>query len=298
MSRTERPLLVTGAGGLVGGTVLLVAERSGTRAAGTHRVALPPDGVESHALDLLDEDATQRLLDELEPWGLIHCAAAADTGACEDHPEWARKLNAELPARLAALASEAGVRFVFLSTDLVFDGRRGGYAESDSPRPISVYGRTKLSGEQGVLDREPLALVVRTSIQYGGTVPGKQRQDLLIRAAIEAGSYTGYVDEFRSPIHCEDLAASLLELARGSLSGILHVAGPSRVSRYDFAVALARVLGLPDERVVPGQLAEFTGRPARAPDTSLDTKLARELLKTRILGLDEGLALLGAQAER
>ena len=298
MAATDPPLLVTGAGGLVGGTVLLVAERSGTRAMGLHRVSPPPPGVDSRAIDLLDEAATARMMNELRPWGVIHCAAAADTAACEQHPEWARRVNADLPTRMAALASELGARFLFVSTDLVFDGSRGGYREEDEARPLSVYGRTKLTGEQGVLEQAPGGLVVRTSIQYGGSVSSPRRQDIALRAKLEAGTATGYTDEYRCPLHCEDLAAALIELVRGTASGLLHVAGPDRVNRFDFSVALAEALGLPSERVIPGRIADHDGIAPRAPDTSLDTGAAQELLKTRIQGLADGLTLLGAQAER
>ena len=162
---------------------------------------------------------------------------------------------------VAAAAERAGSRLVHLSTDLVFDGEHAPYTEDDEARPVSAYGRAKLEAE-GLVH----GLVVRTSLLYGK--PGPQEA-----LAARLGA-TFYTDEIRCPIRVDDLAAALLELAATDLTGILHVAGPDAVSRYDFAV----LLGARDPKGAPAP-------PGRARNVALDSSRAAALLSTKIRGI-------------
>jgi dTDP-4-dehydrorhamnose reductase len=168
----------------------------------------------------------------------------------------------------------AGRRLVHVSSDLVFRGDRGGYREEDEPDPVNAYGSSKAEAERRVSAAHQDALVVRTSLIYGGRAPGPQE-----RLAREHRRF--FVDERRSPVQVGDLADALLELADLELAGPLHVAGADDVSRYDFAVLLG------------ADRAELEGAhttPDRAPDVTLDSSRARSLLRTRLRGVYEVLA--------
>jgi dTDP-4-dehydrorhamnose reductase len=162
---------------------------------------------------------------------------------------------------VARAAIRAGARLVHLSTDLVFDGEHAPYTEDDEPRPVSDYGRAKLEAESFVD-----GLIVRTSLLYGK--PGGPQEAMAARGG------TFYADEIRCPTRVDEIAAALLELAALDATGVLHVAAPDAVSRYDFAL----LLGARDAQAAPTP-------PGRARNVALDSSRAARLLRTRLRGI-------------
>jgi dTDP-4-dehydrorhamnose reductase len=158
-----------------------------------------------------------------------------------------------------------------MSTDVVFDGRAGRpYAESDRPSPITDYGRSKAAGEQAVALAHETALIVRTSLIYGGVTPSKHE-----RSARDANGVF-FTNELRNPIQVGDLADALLELVELDVSGPLHVAGADAVSRCEFA----RLAAGREVRCAPAP-------PTRPLDCRLDSSVAQSLLGTRLRGVRE-----------
>jgi dTDP-4-dehydrorhamnose reductase len=160
---------------------------------------------------------------------------------------------------------------VHVSTDLVFDGTRGRYAEGDAVGAVGSYGRSKQEAERRVAAAHPAATLARTSLLYGGAEPGPQE-----RLARDGTRF--YVDEIRSPAHVGDLADALLELLELDVPGPLHLGGADDVSRYE----LALLLGADPARIERAQTA-----PDRARDVSLDSSRAAALLRTRLRGVRE-----------
>ena len=105
-----------------------------------------------------------RIFEELRPSSVVHCAAATDVDWCEEQPDEAYRINAIMPATLAAISSRSDVRLLYISTDSVFDGARGDYAETDEPEPVNVYARSKLHGERAVLRENPVASIARVNL--------------------------------------------------------------------------------------------------------------------------------------
>ena len=172
----------------------------------------------------------------------------------------------------AAVARAAGARrLVHLSTDLVFSGDRGGYREEDEPAPVNAYGRSKAEAERRVAAAHPEATIVRTSLIYGGDEPGPQE-----RLARENRRF--FVDELRSPVQVGDLAEAILELLALDVRGPLHLGGADDISRFDFAVLLG---------ADAAELEAARTTPERAPNVTLDSSRARELLSTRLRGVRE-----------
>jgi dTDP-4-dehydrorhamnose reductase len=153
-----------------------------------------------------------------------------------------RPVSVDGAANVVAAARQAGARLVHLSTDVVFDGEKAGpYGEGDDARPVTAYGRAKLDAEHLVAAADPAALLVRTSLLYGGADPGPQER--LVAQAVEGADVTFFTDEIRCPVRVGDLAHALLDLAGLDVAGLLHVAGGEVVSRADLARRLARTLG-------------------------------------------------------
>jgi dTDP-4-dehydrorhamnose reductase len=221
--------------------------------------------------DVRDRDAIAAALDAAHPDAVIH------TAYVQDGPD-ARSVNVQGSAIVAAAASERGMRLVHVSTDVVFSGDLGRpIREDDTPDPVTEYGRTKTEAEAAVLAAHPEAVIVRTSLIYGGAEPSRHEQ-----VALDP-SKTFYEDEIRTPVAAPDLAAALLELAaRSDIRGPLHVAGTDAVSRAEFARLVAAANGR-DPAAIRG-----APRPADRPgDLRLDCSKARSLLSTRLRGVRE-----------
>ena len=267
--RWQRPLVI-GASGQVG-TELCRALRAG--GAGHVLRAGRVDGGRT-ALDVpLDLTALRtpadagRVLAVAQP-DLILCAGAMTfVDGCEARPREAFQVNAHGPASLASYARGHGVPFVLFSSDYVFDGSAehpGPYAEADTPRPLNVYGQSKLEGEQAVLRVHPEALVVRTSWVYGPDAAGKNFVSGLVRQ-LQAGQRMRVPsDQVSTPTLNRDLAQATLALAGAGASGIVHVAGPELMTRLDLARTVAAFFSL-DGRLIHGVPTREIGQQALRP---------------------------------
>lgn len=262
-----RVIWITGAAGLIGNELARRA-RAGAFRAAVHELA-------REELELTDFQAVARRFASDRPDLIIHCAALSRSPDCQADPARARRENVEVTRTLAGLGAE--IAFVFFSTDLVFDGRRGGYREEDALNPLSVYGETKAVAE-GLVLANPAHLVVRTSLNGGRSLRGDRGFNEELRRAWAAGRATRlFVDEFRSPIAAAATAAAVWELACQRVSGIYHVAGAERLSRWEIGQLLAERWRALRPELLPGSLREYTGAP-RPPDTSLDCGKAQRRL--------------------
>jgi dTDP-4-dehydrorhamnose reductase len=217
-------------------------------------------------VDVRDADAVGTLLDRLRPDAVIHTAYRQEgPGAWE--------VTVDGAENVAGAAHAVRARLVHVSTDVVFDGRKGDpYVESDDSCPATDYGRAKAESERRVLEAHPSALVVRTSLLVGG--PGHEAGKHE-RAALEE-TMAFYEDEIRCPTQVGDLASALLELAGLDVSGPLHVAGADALSRADLA-----------ELVVGRPVRRIPAPPDRPLDCTLDCTRAQALLMTRLRGANE-----------
>lgn len=288
-------LLISGASGLLGLNLALEAcgEHEVYGVVHRHRLRQTPFTVLRG--DLTDDVTRQQLLAQTSPHWVIHCAALADLEACEADPPLAKKLNTELPAKLAADVSKGGARLLHVSTDAVFDGQRGDYTEEDEPHPLSVYAQTKLAGEQAVLATDPKALVVRVNF-YGWSLSGKRSLAEFFFNNLRAGKeVNGFSDVFFCPLLANDLAQILLTMMQLELSGLYHVVAPQAISKYEFGVQIAQAFGLDANRIRPISVAEAGLRAARSPKMTLSVaKLQRVLpqpLPTICQGLQRFVAL-------
>ena len=270
---------ITGAGGLIGSYLV----RSAPQFASDVKVVALTRGT----LDLTDASAVRAAFRLQGPQLVIHCAALSNSPECEANPALARKLNVEVTARLAELAAE--IPLVFLSSDLVFDGRTGNYDEAAPVNPLSVYAETKAAAEQIIL-ANPKHTVIRMSLNGGTSPTGDRGFNEQMRRAWHAGQTMRlFTDEFRSPIPAEATARAIWELAARNPPGLYHVAGSERLSRWQIGQLLAARWPQLNPRIEPGSLKDYKGAP-RAPDTSLNCAKAQKLLAFRLPGLAEWLS--------
>jgi dTDP-4-dehydrorhamnose reductase len=256
--------VVTGGSGYLGRALTQIAAAAGWAVTATSYSTPGPA-----RLDIRDLARVRALLDTLRPAAVVHTAYVQQGPGAWD-------VIATASGVMAEEAAAVGARIVHLSTDVVFDGRAGRpYREVDPVSPLSDYGRAKAEAERLVAAADPEAVMVRTSLIYGGPgrAPSKHEQ-----AAVDPDA-AFHTDELRCPAQVDDLAHALVELCDADVAGPLHVAGPEAVSRAEFA---ALVAGHP-VRGVPAP-------PGRPLDCRLDSTLARGVLRTRLRGVRDVLA--------
>jgi dTDP-4-dehydrorhamnose reductase len=271
---------ITGANGLIGNYLVQTAPQfaSGFRARPLTRADF----------DLLDFAAVERQFKTDRPELVIHCAAITTVSDAQKNPALARRVNVEVTKFLAELSAE--ISFIFFSTDLVFDGRKGNYSETDAANPLHVYGETKLAAEEIVL-KNPRHLVVRTSINAGKSPAGNRAFNEQLRRSLPAAGpgMTLFTDEFRSPIPAMETARAVWELARKNCAGVYHVAGAEKLSRFQIGELLVKRWPEVRGQIQPGSARDFAG-PPRALDTTLNVAKAQKILTPPLPKFSEWLA--------
>jgi len=244
--------LVTGAGGLLGANAALDLSDSGAIVTAYAQRARPSAPVPVLPVDLSTEADRAGIVERHGPTVVFHAAAVSSIEACEQNPALARRVNVDASIELAKQTRDAGGKFVLISTDAVFDGRRGHYREDDEVSPTTEYGRTKVAAEQGVLAMNPTALVLRVNF-YGWSPSGSRSLAEFFYSRFEAGeSPTGFTDVTVSTIYVRELVRSARRLVDGGASGIFHLASSEQTSKYEFGRRLAACFGWHPSRVVPG----------------------------------------------
>jgi dTDP-4-dehydrorhamnose reductase len=292
-------VLVTGAGGLLGGRVAALLDEHGFEVLAARRGREPPPGLRSVVVELTEPTAPDDLLDRERPDAVVHAAVLSRTDHCEAQPDVAEAVNARLPGRLAAACRYRRVRLIGLSTDLVLGGREALSDENAIPAPLSVYGRTKLAGEEALLARDPSAAVVRVPLVVGrGHGPRGTASESVAWALAAGRSVRLFADEFRAPVDAESVAAAIALLLERGRAGRFHLGGPERLSRLELGHRVARVLGLPPETIEAGYQASYPGLEPRPADTSLASTRARRELGWTPRPLDEALRGTRRQPEQ
>lgn len=234
----------------------------------------------AHHLDLRDPQSVARVMDRVQPELIFHTAALNQS----DDAQELYKTNAEGSGALARAAAKYNARLVHLSSDVIFDGRRGNYTEDDEPNPLTPYAVSKADAEKEVLASGANAVLARTSLIYGF-----RPLDPRTRAVLRGEMPKLFTDEMRCPVWVDNLCAALLELGETDYRGVLHLAGTQALSRYDFGIMLLNALHADTSHLIP---ATSGSRPIMRPlDCTLDVSRAQKLLKTRLMSVDEMIEL-------
>ena len=287
--------LVIGASGQVGAAIADRLTARGHTVVGTHHRVVQPD---TRALDLTDTIATERLIAETEPDWVLCPAGLTHVDYCEDYPDKAMAVNRDAPAAAAQAAAKRRAGFVFFSTEYVFDGTGGPYAEDDPINPLSVYGLSKLQGERHVQAENTRAVIIRTTVVYGVERQGKNFVYQLLRRIRSGEPVHVPCDQVSTPTYNLDLAAATVELIERDVCGITHLAGPELIDRYAFALEVCAAFGLDPNVIKPVDtptLAQRARRPLRA---GLSTDRARALLDAPLQAPREALADMRKALER
>ena len=248
---------MTGAAGMLGHKVVAAARAQG------HEVV----AADLTECDLTDADATTAFLATTAPEAIVNCAAYTNVDAAEEHEDVALRVNADAAGNLARAGAPVGARIVHVSTDYVFDGENDRpWLESDHPRPLGAYGRTKLAGEEQVALATPAHAIVRTAWLFG--VGGPNFVDTMLRLAQDRDEVPVVTDQTGSPTWAGHLAPALVALAADAgQTGVFHGVGAGQCTWNDLAAETFARAGV-DCRATPTTAAAFK-RPAPRPTWSV-----------------------------
>lgn len=265
-------ILITGSNGLLGQHIIkLLIETTGHTIIATGRGAsrLPfevSDLYDYFPLDITDGIAVNDFILAHEPELVIHAAAMTQPDECEQHPIECWNVNVTATRFLLEAAEKINARFIYISTDFVFDGVNGPYKETDEPGPVNYYGSSKLAAEKSVMESDLQWAIVRTVLVYGNILVGNRsnviswvKENLMNGKAIKVVS-----DQLRTPTYVEDLAKGILLVVEKNAAGVYHISGEEEMSPHDMAIATADYLQL-DKSLMTKVNADTFTQPARRP---------------------------------
>ncbi len=228
-------------------------------------------------VDLTNQEAVTRAFHQIQPEVVVHTAALSAVGDCYRNPELARQINVDGTQRLAELCSQTKTRMIYTSTDMVFDGVKGNYNETEEANPLSIYGRSKREAEKTIFGMANV-LIVRISLLFGPSLlPDRPAFfDKQVQSLRQGQPVRCFTDEWRTPLSLKTAAQTLLALISQPMEGLLHVGGPERLSRLDMGLRLARHWGVSEKLVVPIQREDIGAPEPRPRDASLDSRRWRQ----------------------
>jgi len=282
--------LVTGSAGLVGSQVVKDLTKQNHTVFSCYHDEISDYGIATN-LDLTNLNDIKTITSKINPDVIIHLAAMTGVDQCEAEQDLAMKININATEILAKQAAKHQAFFVYVSTDYVFDGIHGMKKEDDSPNPLGFYGKSKLEGELTLNKLASSWCIARTSTPFGVN-PKKKSFPLWIKESLEAKKEIPVlVDQFTSPTYVSNLSKMLIEVATRQITGVIHLAGATRISRYNLAEIVADKLSLDKKFLIPTKTDEMNWKAQRPKDSSLDVSLANKILTEKPMNIQQSLEL-------
>jgi len=283
-------ILVIGGNGLLGSKIVKLAQTK-YDCIPTHRTRAFHSN--SLKLDITSKEEIFHVFKMVKPIMIMHVAAETNVDRCEIDRNWAWKVNAEGTANVAEACRKMNLKLVYVSTDYVFDGKKGFYTEQDKPNPVNYYGLTKLKGEEFVREHCKDYLIARTSVLFGWHPWKKNFATWAIEALRCKKEIEVVNDHFNSPTLADNLSEALLEMVEKDFNGIYHTAGSERISRYEFVAKIAKIFDLDISLVKPIKMKELKAWVAKRPrDSSLRIDKVQKKLKMKFFDVKESLGFM------
>ena len=302
----KKKLFIIGVGGLTGSKLVEIG-KDDFEIFGSYNYRDPKSSIiKSVNLDITNSSKIRDILEKIKPDIVINTAGINNVDYCEKYPNEATKINIQAVKEICQITKENQIKFVQLSSDSVFDGTEQlPYEETDNPKPINYYGKTKIQSEKIVLEN-PINVVVRASVLYGylshnlAQIKSSSKKSInfgqwLINKLILNEKVKIITDEYSSPIIVDDFARSILHIIKHEKSGLFHSAPKLQITRYDFSIKIAKALGLSVELIVPVSNKELGRDVNTGSNKCLSSEKLSGNLNYKFLTLDESLDLLKIQ---
>lgn len=229
-------------------------------------------------VDLTNSELCAKQFRECQPTHVIHAAAMAAVGDCYKNPKLASQINTHATQRIVELCQQNQVKLLYTSTDLVFDGEKGDYSESDATNPLSIYGRSKRDAESSAQNLSN-GIVARISLLEGPSLRPERPsfQDKQMQALQKGEEIPCFDNEWRTPLSYAGAARRIVTLMLSDFSGLIHLGGETRKSRYEMGLEIAKQISASTDLVRPVSRLTFPGAEPRPKDTSLNIALWQSL---------------------
>jgi len=241
-------------------------------------------------LDITEPGPVKNFIAALSPDIIFLPAAMPDVEACEKNPALCYRVNVDGTLNVLTAAGEVNAKVVFFSTDYLFDGATGPYAETEPPNPLNTYGKAKNDAEQLIRQSPCPYLIVRTSVVYGYEKQGKNFVVRLIARLRQGEKVKVPNDQLSTPTYVCNLCALVKELVESGKEGTYHVSGPVLMNRYDFALLAAEIFGLDRGLIIPVTTEELGQQALRPLCGGLKVDKVRSEAATRLMDAREGLS--------
>ena len=291
-------ILITGSNGLLGQKIVRQLKKKNksflATSLGENRNPDCPNSFYS-PLDISNQYEVNKVIMDYNPDAVIHTAAITNVDYCETNPDRCHEVNVTATAYLFEAAQKAGAHFSALSTDFVFDGKKGNYKESDQPNPLSVYAHSKVDSERILINSAYKNWsIVRTIIVFGeGNNLSRSNIVLWAKDALSSGNELNIIDDqFRAPTWADDLAWACIRIAELHKTGIYHISGPETFSIYELVLRVAKFCDL-DTKSLNKTTSESLNQAAkRPPKTGFDLSKANVEIDYRPMSFEDSLKLL------
>ena len=277
-------IFITGANGLLGQHLVATFLQTRCEVIATGRASNLPfpiaERMKYYQADLTDSAEMTAIIDREKPGLIIHAAAMTNVDDCEKQPGLSSKVNVNATAGLVALATKHGSHLVYISTDFVFEGTKGGYRENDERKPVNHYGLTKMQAEDLVRDASIPITIIRTCLVYGNMLYGN-RTSLVswVKEKLQQQEKIRVVDDqLRTPTSVDDLVAGIMLAVTKRAAGIFHISGADILTPYQMAMETVSILNLDPQYIEKAKSDSFAMAAKRPAVTTMDiTKAVREM---------------------
>jgi dTDP-4-dehydrorhamnose reductase len=290
--------LITGSNGLLGQKIVRQLIEKGVdflaTSLGENRFSDCPNS-QYQSLDITDQNQVDSLLDQFRPDAVINTAAMTNVDACEEDSENCRKINVQSVVYLKEACARINAHLIQLSTDFVFDGENGPYAEEAERNPLSVYAQSKVDAENVLIEGTYQNWSILRTIIVFGRGENLSRSNIVLWAteALQNDQNLTIVnDQFRAPTWADDLAWACIKTAELNAKGVFHIAGPETMSVYELVCRIAKFHGLNENQITPISSSTLNQKAKRPPRTGFDLTKAKRVLGYKPKTLEECLKLL------
>jgi len=239
-------------------------------------------------VDIRSIDSIKKCISQLKPDTIINCAANVDLDFLEKNEKEANVINAIGAKNVALIANQNDIKLIHISTDGIFDGKKGNYSEEDVPNPINVYGKSKLMGEQLIKENSNNYVIIRTNF-YGFNKQGKHLLNWILTTLKHKKQMIGFDDIFFTPLEISNLCMMINDITKKNVQGIIHLAADTTISKYQFAIEVANVFQLDKNLIKRGSVEDLNLIAKRPKNTSLSNKKAKKFVSTPIIPLKKSL---------
>lgn len=243
-------------------------------------------------LNICDATEVEKIIKDFAPEVIVHLACNCNVDYCEEFAAETYKINVTATKNLISLIKNIKTKFIFFSTDYVFDGKNPPYSEEDKPHPLNEYAKQKLQVENLIKDSLQDFLIIRTAWIYGWEKQGKNFVMRTINNLKNNKAMKVFVDQISTPTYANNLVEILNKLILENKRGLYHLAGSTIISRFNFAEKIAEVFNLNKNLLIPVQSIDFKQKAPRPLNSALSSNKVEKEINVKTISVEEGLNLM------